>query len=232
MAAVLPLPGAADRASAGSGPGMLTGRRRGDWEFMHDTCATLSAECLRPALGQQLHGQQPAVQRLAAQLVGELPVGCPEELSAKEHRTAWLAAAGLLGAATLAIPGSQLSPSRDSQQQARRAAAAWTAARLAPRLAAVLLAADPDSPDIQDFLPEVCQVVHSLGPDGLIPLEVRFLHNPWKAQAFVGAALSSNVIGIKKVRGGGRGVWGGRGGAASRYAAAAASACSLKFHLI
>lgn len=44
-----------------------------------------------------------------------------------------------------------------------------------------------------------CQV--SLGPDGLIPLEVRFLHDPWKAHGFVGAALSSNVIGLKKVRG-------------------------------
>lgn len=34
----------------------------------------------------------------------------------------------------------------------------------------------------------------SLGPEGLIPLEVRFLHNPFKPHGFVGAALSSNVI--------------------------------------
>ena len=39
----------------------------------------------------------------------------------------------------------------------------------------------------------------NLGPEGLIPLEVRFLHNPWKAHGFVGAALSSNVIHLKKV---------------------------------
>ncbi|KAL4457508.1 hypothetical protein ABPG75_012373 [Micractinium tetrahymenae] len=39
----------------------------------------------------------------------------------------------------------------------------------------------------------------NLGPDGLIPLEVRFLHDPWKAHGFVGAALSSNIIGLKKV---------------------------------
>ena len=35
-----------------------------------------------------------------------------------------------------------------------------------------------------------------LGPEGLIPLEIRFLHNPEKAVGFVGAALSSNVIAI------------------------------------
>lgn len=33
-----------------------------------------------------------------------------------------------------------------------------------------------------------------LGPKGLIPLEVRFLHEPTAAHGFVGAALSSNVI--------------------------------------
>jgi len=33
-----------------------------------------------------------------------------------------------------------------------------------------------------------------LGNDGLIPLEVRFLHDPTKAHGFVGAALSSSVI--------------------------------------
>lgn len=33
-----------------------------------------------------------------------------------------------------------------------------------------------------------------LGGDGLIPLEVRFLHEPTKAHGFVGAALSSSVI--------------------------------------
>ncbi|KAI3436518.1 hypothetical protein D9Q98_005935 [Chlorella vulgaris] len=38
----------------------------------------------------------------------------------------------------------------------------------------------------------------SLGAEGLIPLEIRFLHNPWKANGFVGAALSSNVIHIHK----------------------------------
>ena len=40
----------------------------------------------------------------------------------------------------------------------------------------------------------------SLGPEGLIPLEVRFLHDPWKAHGYVGAALSSNVIHIHKAK--------------------------------
>lgn len=39
-----------------------------------------------------------------------------------------------------------------------------------------------------------------LGSDGLIPLELRFLHDPSQAHAYVGAALSSNVIHITKVR--------------------------------
>lgn len=38
-----------------------------------------------------------------------------------------------------------------------------------------------------------------LGPDGLIPLETRFLHEPSEPQGFVGAALSSNVIRFAKV---------------------------------
>jgi selenium-binding protein 1 len=33
-----------------------------------------------------------------------------------------------------------------------------------------------------------------LGPEGLIPLELRFLHNPDKTEGFVGAALSSNIF--------------------------------------
>eukprot|EP01120_Amphizonella_sp_Union-15-10_P000746 TRINITY_DN10775_c0_g1_i1.p1 TRINITY_DN10775_c0_g1~~TRINITY_DN10775_c0_g1_i1.p1 ORF type:complete len:466 (+),score=86.27 TRINITY_DN10775_c0_g1_i1:45-1442(+) len=33
-----------------------------------------------------------------------------------------------------------------------------------------------------------------LGEEGLVPLELRFLHNPDKAHGFVGAALSSNVF--------------------------------------
>ena len=33
-----------------------------------------------------------------------------------------------------------------------------------------------------------------LGPEGLIPLEIRFLHEPTATQGFVGAALSSNII--------------------------------------
>eukprot|EP00887_Chlorella_sp_A99_P006032 scaffold22.g6032.t1 len=40
----------------------------------------------------------------------------------------------------------------------------------------------------------------SLGPEGLIPLEVRFLHNPFKPHGFVGAALSSNVIHFTQAR--------------------------------
>jgi hypothetical protein len=33
-----------------------------------------------------------------------------------------------------------------------------------------------------------------LGPDGMIPFEVRFLHNPKEAQGYVGCALSSAVF--------------------------------------
>ncbi|PSC69022.1 Selenium-binding 1 [Micractinium conductrix] len=44
---------------------------------------------------------------------------------------------------------------------------------------------------------ELKQKIH-LGPDGLIPLEVRALHDPWKPTFFVGAALSSNVIRLDK----------------------------------
>jgi selenium-binding protein 1 len=39
-----------------------------------------------------------------------------------------------------------------------------------------------------------------LGPEGLIPLETRFLHDPAQAHGYVGAALSSNVIHFTKVR--------------------------------
>ena len=33
-----------------------------------------------------------------------------------------------------------------------------------------------------------------LGEDGLIPLEVKFMHNPDSSHGFCGAALSANVI--------------------------------------
>jgi selenium-binding protein 1 len=42
------------------------------------------------------------------------------------------------------------------------------------------------------------QQVIDLGPDGLIPLEIRFLHEPSQPQGFLGAALSSNVHRIHK----------------------------------
>lgn len=38
-----------------------------------------------------------------------------------------------------------------------------------------------------------------LGTEGLIPLELRFLHNPDSCHGFVGAALASNVIHFTKV---------------------------------
>ena len=37
-----------------------------------------------------------------------------------------------------------------------------------------------------------------LGPDGLIPLEVRFLHDPTESEAYVGCALGSSVFRIYK----------------------------------
>ena len=39
-----------------------------------------------------------------------------------------------------------------------------------------------------------------LGAEGLIPLELRFLHDPDAAHGYVGAALSSNVIHFTKAR--------------------------------
>ena len=39
-----------------------------------------------------------------------------------------------------------------------------------------------------------------LGPEGLIPLEIRFKHDPNESNGFVGAALSSNVLHIHKAR--------------------------------
>ena len=33
-----------------------------------------------------------------------------------------------------------------------------------------------------------------LGADGMIPLELRFLHNPDATEGYVGAALSTNII--------------------------------------
>ena len=41
-----------------------------------------------------------------------------------------------------------------------------------------------------------------MGPEGLIPLEIRFKHHPDEANGFVGAALSSNVHHIHRVRSG------------------------------
>lgn len=33
-----------------------------------------------------------------------------------------------------------------------------------------------------------------LGPEGIAPLEIRFLHDPRQAQGFVGCALNANVF--------------------------------------
>ena len=33
-----------------------------------------------------------------------------------------------------------------------------------------------------------------LGPDGYLPLEIRFLHDPTKAEGFTGCALSSTIF--------------------------------------
>eukprot|EP01118_Nematostelium_gracile_P014458 TRINITY_DN563_c0_g1_i1.p1 TRINITY_DN563_c0_g1~~TRINITY_DN563_c0_g1_i1.p1 ORF type:complete len:470 (+),score=111.66 TRINITY_DN563_c0_g1_i1:23-1432(+) len=45
---------------------------------------------------------------------------------------------------------------------------------------------------------EVIQTI-DLGTDGLVPLELRFLHNPDKAEGFLGAALGSNIIRFSKI---------------------------------
>lgn len=65
----------------------------------------------------------------------------------------------------------------------------------------------------------------SLGAEGLIPLEIRFLHNPWKANGFVGAALSSNVIHIHKVGPDGRKL--SRGGNKQAVRALEAAGCNV-----
>ena len=45
-----------------------------------------------------------------------------------------------------------------------------------------------------DFAKKSVEKTVYLGEDGLIPLEVRFHHNPDSSHGFVGAALSSNII--------------------------------------
>ncbi len=45
-----------------------------------------------------------------------------------------------------------------------------------------------------DFAERAVKKTVYLGEDGLVPLEVRFLHDPASSHGFVGAALSSNII--------------------------------------
>ena len=45
-----------------------------------------------------------------------------------------------------------------------------------------------------DFEKKKVVETHYLGEDGLVPLEVRFHHNPDSTHGFVGAAMSSNII--------------------------------------
>ena len=45
-----------------------------------------------------------------------------------------------------------------------------------------------------NFAERRVEKTHYLGEDGLVPLEVRFQHNPDSHHGFVGAALSSNII--------------------------------------
>ena len=45
-----------------------------------------------------------------------------------------------------------------------------------------------------DFKQKKVVKTHYLGEDGLVPLEVRFHHNPESSHGFVGAAMSSNII--------------------------------------
>ena len=45
-----------------------------------------------------------------------------------------------------------------------------------------------------DWEKRIVKQTLDLGPDGWLPLEVRFLHNPDRAEGFVGAALSSTLI--------------------------------------
>lgn len=75
----------------------------------------------------------------------------------------------------------------DQGLQAGVACHEWRAARSARCAVRQIL---PPSPCLQI----------SLGPEGLIPLEVRFLHSPFQPHGFVGAALSSNVIHFTKAR--------------------------------
>ena len=51
----------------------------------------------------------------------------------------------------------------------------------------------------QDWEKRTVKQKVKLGQSGLLPLEVRFLHDPDKAHGFCGAALSSNIIHFTKV---------------------------------
>ena len=52
---------------------------------------------------------------------------------------------------------------------------------------------------LQDWEQRTIKQRIKLGQSGLLPLEVRFLHNPDSAHGFCGAALSSNIIHFTKV---------------------------------
>lgn len=56
-----------------------------------------------------------------------------------------------------------------------------------------------DGPAWQDWDRRTIKQRIKLGQSGLLPLEVRFLHNPEAAHGFCGAALSSNIIHFTKV---------------------------------
>jgi selenium-binding protein 1 len=51
---------------------------------------------------------------------------------------------------------------------------------------------------VWDFMEKKVVQEIDLGPEGLIPLELRFLHNPDATEGFVGAALSSTIIRFHK----------------------------------
>jgi hypothetical protein len=150
--AVVALQEAADSSgrSSSSSSGTTGGAAsHSDWTTLRNTCGVLLADSLRPALDQALHAQQPDVQLLLAELLDTLPCGCPEGMQELEFLETWTSAGNLLDAA---IRACKRRLQDESQQQDHTSAAGWRAARVVPRLAAVLRAVSLGSPPIQRWL--------------------------------------------------------------------------------
>ena len=114
------------------------------------------------------------------------------------HTPVLACGAALIPASASGSPSSQCNQDVPARQGTPRAATArreatgpcrWSTARATGQLARFT----------SEVLPSTPSQTIDLGPDGLIPLEIRFLHDPDQPQGFLGAALSSNIHRIYRV---------------------------------